>query len=61
MDLNNEATRRFLLNSHCRGEIEQLVTQDEEITVDNEFDDMDEGGEHEDTSLTHQLFLQSYE
>ncbi|MNC70622.1 hypothetical protein D3C75_1214550 [compost metagenome] len=61
MDLNNEATRRFLLNSHCRGEVEQLVSQDEEITADAEFGDMDGQGRDEDTNLTQRLFLQSYE
>lgn len=61
MDLNNEMTRRFLLNSHCRGEVEQLVSQDEEITEDTEFGNMDGQSGDEETSLTHQLFLQSYE
>lgn len=61
MDQNSEMTRRFLLNSHCRGEEEQLVSQDEEITVDMEFSEKNSEAKDEDTGLTHQLFLQSYE
>ncbi|MGG0821385.1 hypothetical protein ABE099_00800 [Paenibacillus turicensis] len=60
---NNEATRRFLLNSHCRGEVEQLVTQEEEIEAesDTEFSgDLGEDGK-EDVGLTKQYFLEYYE
>jgi hypothetical protein len=60
---NNEATRRFLLNSHCRGEVEQLVSQEEEIETetDTEFSgDLGEEGEEE-VGLTKQYFLEYYE
>jgi hypothetical protein len=63
---NNEATRRFLLKSHFRCEIEQLVSQEEEIETDTDTEIYTEfsrnlGGKGEEEGLTKQYFMEYYE
>lgn len=58
---NNETTRRFLLNSHCRGEVEQLVSQEEEIETETETEFSGDLGEKGEEGLTKQYFMEYYE
>lgn len=66
----SELTRRFLLNSHSRGSLEEVVSEEEAVdSVNDEGMSMDAGrpednlftNQWEGTEQTRMYFIQSYE